>query len=224
MNCLERRKDAFEAVLWNDEAGIWVDYNVTSNSQRSALPELFYVSSFTPLWAGLYWDGLTTGNYTAEEIGDKFLSAIDKIGITQFVGGLPTSLQDTLQQWDFPNGWAPLQMFAIEGLSRLGEPGNSIASQIASAWLQNNYNGWLGAHQMFEKYNATSTSGIPGTGGEYDVQSGFGWTNGAIFELLLRYCSGSKSHIAIYLILTSNSFVHQSLWADSSTNQLKEIC
>merc|ERR1712014_340215 len=45
------------------------------------------------------------------------------------------------------------------------------------------------AHQMFEKYDVTSTSGVPGEGGEYNVQSGFGWTNGAVFELLTKYCS-----------------------------------
>ena len=188
----ERRKNAFEAVLWNEESGYWVDYNVTSRSPRSTLPELFYSSSFTPLWADLYWDNLTTGKYTAQEIADRFLAAIEEIGVANFVGGLPAAMKQTSQQWDFPNGWAPLQMFAIHGMAHLGSGGKRVAAQLASSWLQSNYNGWLAAHQMFEKYSVISTSGLPGEGGEYNVQSGFGWTNGAIFELLLQYCTEGR--------------------------------
>lgn len=29
--------------------------------------------------------------------------------------GIPTSLQNTGQQWDFPNAWAPLQDLVIRG-------------------------------------------------------------------------------------------------------------
>lgn len=32
-------------------------------------------------------------------------------------------------------------------------------------------------------------SGRQGGGGEYNVQTGFGWTNGVVFELLYRYGS-----------------------------------
>lgn len=109
-----------------------------------------------------------------------------------YIGGLPTSFLNTNQQWDFPNGWAPLQMFAITGLRNLGSSGANYAAQLTSCWLQNNYNGWIASQQMFEKYNVTSTSGVPGNGGEYAVQSGFGWTNGAIFDLLITYCTSGK--------------------------------
>lgn len=51
----------------------------------------------------------------------------------------------------------------------------------------------------FQQYLATELGGHGG-GGEYDVQKGFGWTNGVILDLLDRYgatltaSSGSKSH------------------------------
>ena len=35
-------------------------------------------------------------------------------------GGVVTSGIDTGQQWDAPNGWAPLQWIAVEGLARYG--------------------------------------------------------------------------------------------------------
>lgn len=43
---------------------------------------------------------------------------------------------------------------------------------------------------MFEKYNvslATTDESAAGGGGEYDVQTGFGWTNGVILDFLDKY-------------------------------------
>lgn len=39
---------------------------------------------------------------------------------------------------------------------------------------------------MVEKYNAI-TPGVSGGGGEYDVQTGFGWTNGVMLHFLQTY-------------------------------------
>lgn len=36
---------------------------------------------------------------------------------------------------------------------------------------------------MFEKYDATNPIRV-GSGGEYQVQLGFGWTNGVVFDFL----------------------------------------
>src|SRR3546814_15739897 len=49
-------------------------------------------------------------------------------------GGLATTEAGHGEQWDRPNGWAPLQWQAIEGLRNYG--GHAIAAQIASRWLQ----------------------------------------------------------------------------------------
>ena len=37
-----------------------------------------------------------------------------------FKGGVVTTLVNSTQQWDYPNGWAPLQWIAIEGLKQYG--------------------------------------------------------------------------------------------------------
>jgi len=39
---------------------------------------------------------------------------------------------------------------------------------------------------MFEKYDATDILRV-GSGGEYDVQLGFGWTNGVVLDLLDKF-------------------------------------
>ncbi|ETN68881.1 hypothetical protein NECAME_15585 [Necator americanus] len=42
-------------------------------------------------------------------------------------------------------------------------------------------------YQLAGRYNVIGDYPRPGSGGEYDVQDGFGWTNGAILDLLVTY-------------------------------------
>lgn len=111
------------------------------------------------------------------------------------VGGVPTSLAATGQQWDYPNAWAPLQMFAVEaltmvaGVARKKDKARFDAKRltVVQAWIDTTYCGFH-KHQgmMFEKYNVLQP-GEPGGGGEYTVQAGFGWTNGVVLEMLAQF-------------------------------------
>ncbi|EFP05449.1 CRE-TRE-3 protein [Caenorhabditis remanei] len=58
---------------------------------------------------------------------------------------------------------------------------------IASKWVMGNFRVFYETGHMWEKYNVIGSYPQPGSGGEYDVQDGFGWTNGAILDLLLTY-------------------------------------
>jgi alpha,alpha-trehalase len=51
-------------------------------------------------------------------------------------GGVVTTLINTEQQWDWPNGWAPLQWIAIKGLDNYGEKG--LAAESAHHWAHLN--------------------------------------------------------------------------------------
>ena len=62
-----------------------------------------------------------------------------------------------------------------------------LAAQIAQTWLESNYVGYLqNGGRMIEKYDGI-TPGVEGGGGEYNVQTGFGWTNGVMLYLLQNY-------------------------------------
>ena len=98
-------------------------------------------------------------------------------------------MHDSGQQWDFPNGWPPLQQLIIQGLENTGDPrAKKLAFDLAQKWILNNFEAYKESmpNAMFEKYDVTVV-GLPGGGGEYDVQLGFGWTNGVILELLTLY-------------------------------------
>jgi len=97
--------------------------------------------------------------------------------------GLATTLQDTGEQWDAPNGWAPLQWIAVAGLRRYGE--EKLAAEIASRWVEENTRVYCRTGKLVEKYNVRDAGA--GAGGEYPVQDGFGWTNGVLIKLLAIY-------------------------------------
>jgi alpha,alpha-trehalase len=90
-------------------------------------------------------------------------------GLLDYPGGIPTSLRlesPTPQQWDFPNAWAPEQMFIIEGLlhsAKLSPNDCGEAFAAAQKWVTTTYNGWKQTGNMFEKYDCR-VAGAPGGG------------------------------------------------------------
>jgi alpha,alpha-trehalase len=98
-------------------------------------------------------------------------------------GGLRTTELRTGQQWDSPNGWAPLQWVAVEGLARYGHRGAALG--IATRWLGTVDRAYRETGKMLEKYDIEEQR--PGGGGEYPLQDGFGWTNGVTRALLEKY-------------------------------------
>src|SRR5262249_28514129 len=109
-------------------------------------------------------------------------------------GGLVTTETRTGQQWDAPNGWAPLQWMAVVGLNRYGHA--DLAKDIADRWLRLVRRVFDETGRLLEKYDVESSR--PGGGGEYPLQDGFGWTNG-VTKALLRWRAGQMSCEALHL-------------------------
>lgn len=80
-----------------------------------------------------------------------------------------------------------MQYMLIMGLDQLD---NKIAKDLAYnwtvKWIRNNYLSYRDTRGMFEKYSSIEVGG-QGGGGEYEVQLGFGWSNGVVIELLDKY-------------------------------------
>jgi alpha,alpha-trehalase len=73
------------------------------------------------------------------------------------------------------------------GLRQSGVPdGEVLAGQLATRWIQANYQGYQATGHMHEKYNARDP-GVVGGGGEYVPQVGFGWSNGVLLDFLWMY-------------------------------------
>jgi len=178
----QKRLAAIQDILWNNDTGIWNDRYLNGTFDTR-----YYGSIWYPFWAGAF------GDLSSSQISTIIQNLTEMLS---YPGGVPVSILQTGQQWDFPNGWAPLQYLAIEGLTTISNTNGldttlraqcaELAQQIVSRWLTSNYCAWKVTGEMYEKYDVT-TRGIPGGGGEYAVQTGFGWTNGVALHLLQLY-------------------------------------
>ncbi|XP_030621075.1 trehalase [Chanos chanos] len=168
------RIKAIESLLWDPEMGSWFDYNLLSNSRHLS----FYPSNLAPLWAQCY---------SQPSMGERALQYLKASGALKYPNGVPTSLNVSGQQWDMPNAWPPLQHMLIEGLSKLNSTeAKETAFDLTQRWIYTNWRAYVNYDAMFEKYDVNG-DGKPGGGGEYEVQLGFGWTNGVAMQLLDQY-------------------------------------
>ncbi|KAG7471160.1 hypothetical protein MATL_G00121430 [Megalops atlanticus] len=171
---LRERLQAIEAVLWDPQRGVWFDYSLVNNRSHDA----FYPSNLAPLWAQCY---------SQPAMGERALRYLQESGALKYPNGVPTSLTNSGQQWDLPNAWPPLQHMLIEGLWSVStEEAEEVAFDLAQRWIRTNWLAYLKYEAMFEKYDVNG-DGKPGGGGEYEVQLGFGWTNGVALQLLEKF-------------------------------------
>ena len=162
----QARQKAVEQHLW-DPAGFYADYDW----QKQALSDRISAASLYPLYAGLATQA--HAEQTAANVNQQLLRP----------GGVATTTQNSGQQWDAPNGWAPLQLIAVQGLRGYGQ--DALAETIGRRFLQQVQNLYGREAKLVEKYDIEGGQG--GGGGEYALQDGFGWTNGVTLELLKLY-------------------------------------
>lgn len=98
-------RNSIETFLYNDADGIWYDFDYDLKVQR----QYFFASNFAPLWAECYQEE------NKKQYGNKAVKYFRKSGIELFQGGIPTSLEESGEQWDLPNAWPPLQEFVVLG-------------------------------------------------------------------------------------------------------------
>lgn len=164
----EARMQAIRRYCWNETAGFYMDYDFMKQQQTG----IFSLAGVFPLFAGLATE--REAGRIAEKLQTAFLKA----------GGLVCTLTATGQQWDAPNGWAPLQWICIEGLEKYGF--TEAATETARRWVTMNIEVFSRTGKFMEKYNVADTS-LEAGGGEYTGQDGFGWTNAVLQALLSRY-------------------------------------
>ncbi|WP_243841252.1 alpha,alpha-trehalase TreF [Novosphingobium sp. PhB55] len=161
------RKASVDRYLWLGKEARYSDW---AWYDRKATPVLSSATLY-PLFVGMASTGQARA--VANTTRDKLIAP----------GGLRTTNLRTGQQWDAPNGWAPLQWVAIDGLERYGH--KDLAQNIATRWIKTVEVTYHETGKMLEKYDVEER--LPGGGGEYPLQDGFGWTNGVASAILERY-------------------------------------
>jgi alpha,alpha-trehalase len=171
------RRAAIDRYLWDTGAGAYLDYRWT---HRERVPRLS-AATFYPLFVGMA--SQTQASAIAEAAAHALLKS----------GGIVTTPLNTGEQWDSPNGWAPLQWIAVDGLRRYHQA--ALAAEIACRWMSGVTLIYRESGKLVEKYDVVDT-GRRGGGGEYPTQDGFGWTNGVMRQMMALYPTASSSETA----------------------------
>ena len=161
------RKAAIDRWLWLPGEGRYADWDREARKPTGILS----AATLYPLFVGLAYK--RQADAVAKTTRAKLLGE----------GGLRTTGIVSGQQWDSPNGWAPLQWVAVEGLARTGH--EALAKEIARRWIGTVDAAYRDTGKMLEKYDVEARK--PGGGGEYPLQDGFGWTNGVTAALIARW-------------------------------------
>ena len=162
----EQRKERINRYLWDDQRGLFFDYDLRTESRST----YEYLTTFYPLWAGL-------------SDPQQARAVARNAKVFEQPGGLATSPNDTGVQWDYPYGWAPLQLLAVEGLRRYGftDDANRISYEFLSTVAEN----FKREGTIREKYDVvTRSSDVQVSAGYQANVVGFGWTNGVFLQLL----------------------------------------
>ena len=167
------RQKAIESHLWNDKEGWYADYDLKSKKVRNQLT----AAALFPLYV----------KAAAQDRADKVAAATSSRLLKP--GGIATTTVNSGQQWDAPNGWAPLQWVAAEGLQNYGQ--EKVSMDVTWRFLKNVQHTYDREKKLVEKYDVSST-GTGGGGGEYPLQDGFGWSNGVTLKMLDRVCPKEK--------------------------------
>ncbi|HXP17850.1 MAG TPA: trehalase family glycosidase [Terriglobales bacterium] len=160
------RKDRIQKYLWDPARRLFFDYDFETGVRSS----YEYVTTYYPLWAGLA---------TPEQAQEL----VRNLGIFERSGGLSMSSNYADVQWDYPYGWAPTQIIAIEGLRRYGF--NDDANRISYNFLATVVENFRRDGTIREKYNVVTRSSESGVHAGYQQNViGFGWTNAAFLLFL----------------------------------------
>jgi alpha,alpha-trehalase len=160
------RQQRFQKYLWDPEHGLYFDYNFVTHT----LSNYEYATTFYPLWAGL-------------ASKEQAASVVKNISRFEQSGGLAMSRMESQAQWDYPYGWAPIQLLAIEGMRRYGFAAD--ADRVTYNFLSMVVEDFATDRFIREKYNVVNrTSETRIVNGYTQNVIGFGWTNGVFLELL----------------------------------------
>jgi len=162
----EVRKQNIDKYLWDDEHGMFFDYDFIAEKRSTYR----YLTTYYPLWAGLATQ-------------EQAKAVVRNLPVFEQPGGLAMSPIESGTQWDYPYGWAPVEMLAIQGIRVYGF--NDDADRLSSKFLSTVMENFARDGTIREKYNVVNGSSEAHVEVGYQANViGFGWTNGASLELL----------------------------------------
>ncbi|KAH8285450.1 hypothetical protein KR054_009463, partial [Drosophila jambulina] len=134
---------AIRDILWNSQAGIWLDYDVEKNQSRNH----FCCTNFAPLWARAF------PLIDTDKVSKGVMDHIKSNKLDDLFGGVPHTLnKKSGEKWDYPNVFPPMMFMVVEGLDNLGtKASKAMSRRWAHRWVKSNYDAFKTQGVMFEK-------------------------------------------------------------------------
>jgi alpha,alpha-trehalase len=163
---MDRRRALITQYFWDEQTGFFYDYDFKTKQRRT----LRTLAGFYPMWAGV-------------ATSEQAKRCVDQLQYFEYGFGLASTEMMEWQgkQWDYPNGWAPLQYIVVSALRRYGY--NEEAVRLTRKWLELNKLILKDTGKLWEKYDVVK--GAVGSPGRYPTQPGFSWTCGVFMRLLV---------------------------------------
>lgn len=161
-----KRIDLINKYMWDEEEGYYFDYNF----EKRKISPLITVAGTFPLNVGI----------ASPDQAKRVVALVERElqndwGVVQSVRFVENF------QWDWPNGWAPMQLRVVEGLLRYGYI--RLAKRFITKWLALNIKVFQQTGELWEKYDVVH--GHVGVPDRYPTTPGFAWTN-AVFLILYK--------------------------------------
>ena len=167
----DKRKELINRTLFNTDDGLFYDYDFVHNRQS----KIISAAIFHVLWAKI----------ADKEQAKIIVSHLPKLEFEYGISTCAPGERNYVYQWDYPNGWPPLQQIAVEGLQNYGY--NSDANRIALKYFRAMINTYEKTNNLWEKYNVTD--GTLNAVNEYKMPDMMGWTAG-VFNYFDEWLSG----------------------------------
>ncbi len=160
----DQRQAAIKKYCWSEKSKFFFDFDLVKQVPKKQLT----LAGAFPLFVQIASPDQAT--------------AVNGILMNNFLktGGMTATLEFSGQQWDAPNGWAPLQWIVFKGLLNYGF--EESANHLKANWTNANLKVYKKTGKMTEKYDVWNQDG-EASGGEYPNQDGFGWTNGVFLAM-----------------------------------------
>ncbi|OAD69446.1 glycoside hydrolase family 37 protein [Phycomyces blakesleeanus NRRL 1555(-)] len=178
-----QRRERIDQYLWNEEAGLYYDYDTVIEEQST----YDTVTAYWAMWA----------KCASHEQAERLTAELHRF---EAQGGLVSGTEESRgsisldrpnRQWDFPFGWAPHQIMTWQAFENYDKV--DVARRLAYRWLYTITKSFVDFNGVVpEKYDVVSLThkvqveyGNVGTDFKYVPREGFGWMN-ASYQLGLN--------------------------------------
>lgn len=158
----ERRRKMCDLMF---DGAVFRDYD----SRNDKLSPIFSAASFYPLWAGL----------ATEEQAKSTVENLFWIECEYGISPCEKGIRKVNYQWDYPNGWAPIQYAVAYALFNCGYAAD--AERVAKKYVCAAEEQYRKTGTLWEKYNVSD--GTINVVDEYKMPEMLGWTAGVYVDL-----------------------------------------